>query len=447
MTYRTTARDLELLYELWARGKLSRLEITERFFDNNRSYAYRRLQMLKERDWIRSHMGRVEYNGQVIPGSAYELLEEGKQQLLRAGKITIDAVAQIRGDAPQSKRRRKRARKWTMKDISLLHEVYKLREMSKAQCLTLFFRQNEVYGRKRIEIMRQAGVLHSVTKYAKELGRLQATVRITERGLQLLAERGLVQEGAARARDLELSDKQRSYILDANEISFKVSHIPYLDSRAIKRKYNLNRGDLVLGALSPPEGDYMLYILTSNVFETTIKRILEEIGTHKNKRRTDDVMGIAGYLIYYRDTQARDSFERHSVGLVTGGVPVHLLPFSERGIYVIRELIFGEKETLLRWMRIGAGHDGTIRNLSSRYHFEYGVTYPDGTSKYVIDGLTGNKVLLERIMREYSGVTAKGRMNALLFCWDEDEAYFREKTKQAHYIEIVPIPWSGQLAD
>lgn len=439
MTYRTTDRDLALLYALWSRGKLSRIAITDLFFNNNRTYAYRRLQMLKERDWIQSHIGRVDGQSCAI----YELQDGGIKQLLNAGKVTLASIEQHK-EVARPIRKRKRSRKWTERDIALLHELYKLREMSKTQCLALFFPNNEVYGKKRIEVMRQARIILSITRYAKELGRLQATLRITERGLHMLVERGLVQEREVRARDLELSDKQRSYILDANEISFKVKHVPYLDSRAIKRKYNLNRGDLVLGSLSPSEGDYMLYILTAGVYGSTVKRIVDEISVHLKKRAVDgvsaDINGIAGYLIYYRDEEARDTFERYSVGLVTGGVPIHLLPYSDRGIFVTRELIFGEVEAVLHLMERTIGQEAAIRYLpSSKYHFDYGVTYKDGSSKYIINSLTGNKIKLERIMREYKGSTAKGRMDALLFCWTEDEVYYRTKAREAHWIEIVPI--------
>ena len=41
----------------------------------------------------------------------------------------------------------------------------------------------------------------------------------------------------------------------------QIPEVPYMDSRQIKRKYNLNRGNLTVGGFRSDKGDYMIYIL------------------------------------------------------------------------------------------------------------------------------------------------------------------------------------------
>lgn len=358
----------------------------------------------------------------------YSISELGLS-ILGGGKLPLPTNEKSRP------KKRNRAREWTARDITLLEQLYRLRELTKHQVAVQFFEGSKNRAGARIHVLKIEGLIHAKVSWSRESKKLEAHYRISERGIRILVDRGIIEKGQARARDLELSEKQRSYITDANEIAFKCSPITYLDSRMIKRKYSLNRGDLVLGAFSVISGDYMIYILAQQAYEITIERIIKEIQSEKK-----DKSSITGYLVFYKDQSTRETFERHSktIGLVTGGIPIYLLPFSDRGVWIIREFIFGDQ--LTKWLQV----DGQIKQVAaSKHHFQYGIIFNDGTKKYAVETLTGDNMLLERILREYKGKTDnKERMNVLLFCWAEEAEFYRSKVSGAHWMEIMPIPWN-----
>ena len=253
---RITSRDMDILRDLFANGELSRSDITDRYFNGSRTYTYRRLQMLKNYGLIRGRRRRED--GRVI--AVYELTDDGKNLLVQTGRIAGRKPKQIATEQPK---KRNRAREWTERDIAILHKLYQVRVLTKSQLEQTFFRDSERYGSKRLEVMRKEQLVTSKVAWSRDKGSLEASYRITEKGLRLLAQKGLISEGEVRARDLEPTEKQREYIFDVNELHLKCQSIPFVDSRLIKRKYHLNRGDLVAGAFTWGGLDYMIYRVNS----------------------------------------------------------------------------------------------------------------------------------------------------------------------------------------
>lgn len=337
-----------------------------------------------------------------------------------------------------------RRREWTERDLSILQELYELREMTKRQIATKHF-ASEKYANKRLYVMKKEGLI-ATNVYGKRTSGQTITaayVRLTEAGMDLLMERGFLDSKNYRARDLGLSIQQRQYITDANELYVQIPGVPFMDSRVIKRKYHLNRGNLTVGGFSTSEGDYMIYILMPDAKNQTLIKIIREIKKH---------LRIRGYLIYYKSQSVKHAFEAMSdrMELVTGGIPVHLVPFNEWGIHITREYIL--TNTFLKLQKLLEPH-GELTEIgsSSKYGFEYGLIQREKSGQgrgssgpYVIELLTMNIMILKRCLTSYTIDTSQtvGR-RVLLICHEDEVERYKEELLSAAHVDIVGIPKSA----
>ncbi|GIP08188.1 hypothetical protein J1TS5_03580 [Paenibacillus macerans] len=329
-----------------------------------------------------------------------------------------------------------RQREWTKRDITLLYELYEVREMTKAQIIQKYFAGNMKYGSKRLYILRDEGLVTSqVHGFGSGDRRVRAAYyRLTEQGLHLLRQKEVISENNYRARDLELTVQQRQYIIDANELHIRVPDVMYMDSRAIKRKYVLNRGNLTVGGFSHEGGDYMVFILNKDAKEQTLIKIMMEIRAQKP---------VKGYLIYYKSLAIKRMFEAicEKQGLVTGGVPVYLLPFDDLGIYLTRDYILSNTFLKLQKLFESYGNLALVPG-PSKYGFLYGLRQEPGKrGPYVIELLTGDILILKRCLRNYNleASQREGR-RVLLFCFEEEVQRLKEELLSAAYVDIVGIP-------
>jgi hypothetical protein len=372
------------------------------------SYGKRRLwQMCKEQLLERKGVWR---NGE--RASKYFIKIKGKRELIKAGIDLPEDIKMI--EEPKKKRTRKR--EWTERDIGILLELYRMRMVKLEQILERWFKENKSHGNRRMSVMKKEWLVTS--ERTRTNGRNEAIYRITERGVRLLLERGLLKDSeVVRARDLEFSPMQKDVMMEAGELRFTLPDIPYLDSRAFKRKHEMNRSELVLGGFELPDGDCALYIVRENPKEQTIQRLVREIGAPKSN--------ISRYLVFYKSIKTPFEGIRWS----TGGKPVHVLPLNDKGIAIMRELVFGK-----RLSELVREHGELVDAPENRWRFRYVLKTTAG-EQYAVEALTGDNVLLERALREYRDTRSK----VVLFAWKEDEAIL-ERVKGAHWIEIATIP-------
>ncbi len=328
------------------------------------------------------------------------------------------------------------ARRWTERDISILQDLYEVREMTKHQVISKYFVGRERYGVKRLWTMKREWLISSKVYGLWIEGKktLAAHYRLTEKGLRVLVKSGRISDGQVRARDLELSAKQRQYVMDANELHVRIPEVNYLDSRAIKRKHALNRGDLVMGTFETGHGDYGVYILQPNGREQTTVKIIKEIsGKWK----------FAGRLVFYKSEAAKQLFERVSeqLAMTTGGMPVHLLPYNERGIAITRDLIL--KDDLNALAQLLKDH-GTLELITSKHGFRHRIR--DFRECYAIELLTGDMLILKRSLKNYNvnQYRNEGR-KVRVFCWSDELETVRQAVGglvgESDYVEIVPVEW------
>src|SRR5690606_5597362 len=145
--------------------------------------------------------------------------------------------------------------------------------------------------------------------------------------------------------------------------------------------------------------------------------------------------GVAGFLVYYKDDSARHSFERvfENMNIVTGGFPVHILPFNDKGIWITQNIIFDGEEKLLGILK---GFGQIVSLPANRNGFKYGIVLPDGSRHFVLEVLSGNRILLDRVLREYAGQHA----GVLLFCWEDETKLYKERVAGARFIRVVSVP-------
>ncbi|MBG9796068.1 hypothetical protein ABD76_28010 [Paenibacillus dendritiformis] len=329
-----------------------------------------------------------------------------------------------------------RKREWTERDLSILQELYELREMTKSQITTKHFEGNVKYANKRLYIMKKEGLIvsqvHGMRKEGKTV--VAAYVRLTEQGMGLLIKTGRLDKKSYRARDLGLSLHQREYITDANELHVRIPEGDFMDSRAIKRKHQLNRGNLTVGGFATQQGDYMIYILRPDALERTLVKIIAEIKSPKK---------VKGYLVYYKSPSVKSAFESiiEKMVLVTGGIPVHLLPFDELGIRITRDYILSNTFLKLQKLFEPYGELSPVRG-PSKYGFLYGLRQEPGKrGPYVIELLTGDIMILKRCLRNYNleASQREGR-RILLFCFAEEVQSYKKELSSAAYVDIVGIP-------
>lgn len=331
-----------------------------------------------------------------------------------------------------------RRREWTERDVAILRELYELRELTKAQIATKHFDGNMKYASKRLYIMRTEGLISSEVYGTRVNGRTQvaAYCRLTEQGMELLRTKGILNKVKYRARDLGLSVQQREYIMSANELHVRIPEVPFMDSRSIKRKYNLNRGNLTVGGFSTESGDYMIYILRSDALDKTLVKIISEI---KQLRK------LKGFLVYYKSQSVKRSFEAISeqIGLVTGGIPIHLLPFDETGFKITREYILSNAFLKLKNLFKDYGEFTEVPG-QSKYGFRYGIYQKriegERSGPYVVELITGDMLILKRCLRNYnSDLSQRVGRRVLLFCYEEEVERYREELLSASHVDIVGI--------
>lgn len=330
-----------------------------------------------------------------------------------------------------------RQREWTERDVQILHELYQVREMTKQQILQRFFEGNEKYGSRRLYIIRDEGlVLSAVHGYGSKEKRVRAAYyRLTEAGMHLLRERGVIHETNYRARDLELTVQQRQYIVDANELHLRIPTVEYMDSRSIKREYQLNRGNLTVGGFRTAHGDYMIYILHDQATDQTLLKVEMEI-------RAGD--RVNGYLVYHKSQSVKTRFESICVErkLVTGGKPVYLLPYDELGIGLTRwHIVAVDRYAHLQQLLVPYGQLVRVKD-HSKYGFLYGLRREgEGKPPYLVEQLTGDMLTLGRNLKFYTPeISRREGHRVLVICLEEEVELYQKKMKHERHVEVLGIP-------
>lgn len=330
-------------------------------------------------------------------------------------------------------------REWTERDLLILQALYELRELTKQQVTAKYFNGNVKYANKRLYIMRCEGLI--VTQvYGRRIEqhtRVAAYIRITERGMELLVAKKRIEVSSYRARDMGLTAKQRQYIIDANELHLRIPEIPFLDSRRIKKKYHLNRGDLLLGCFETTQGDYTIYMLNVETKPQTLIKIVTEIRSSKQ-------LQVKGYLIFYKHISVKRRFVElcEQEGLVTGGIPIYLLPYDELGIDLTRWYILAsDRYAYLQQVLASYGQLVRVKERD-KYGFLYGLRREgEGKPPYLVEQLTGDMLTLRRNLKFYTPeISRREGHRVLVICLEEEVAHYQKLMEHERHVDVLGIP-------
>lgn len=187
-------------------------------------------------------------------------------------------------------------------DVSILLGLYKLRALSTDQ-IRRRYNLKPAYVYKKLEILRNTGwiITEPISGYTNKQRRQGSYHRISETGITCLKKQGYPVERVAD--DLRVNKRFLPYLLSANDIFVDLEPFGWTmqDSREVKRKYNMNRGDSLQGIFTSPKNkEYIFYVLKESTTERTLAKIAKEIESHSKVDRMQTNRPTSNYIIFVR---------------------------------------------------------------------------------------------------------------------------------------------------
>ncbi|WP_199860702.1 replication-relaxation family protein [Oceanobacillus damuensis] len=169
------------------------------------------------------------------------------------------------------------------RDIDILRGLYEYRALSTEQIMR-YFRISKWYTYKKLTALRNSGYIITtpIKGYNPHQSRQGNYHRISETGIACLRKQGYPAE--RRAYDLRVRIRHLPFLLMTNDILMALSQFNWTveDSRAAKKRHNLNRGVNIQGILKNAcDQDYVLYSFLENTSVKNLEKIASEITMHK----------------------------------------------------------------------------------------------------------------------------------------------------------------------
>ena len=191
-------------------------------------------------------------------------------------------------------------------DEGILYDLYRFRIMTREQIERLYFRGSRgIYVPQNVHSAKQR--VHSIKNHHAGQTEGERTDRHIHHHRQrnpVITERGLIDEDI-EAKDLRIERQNMEGYLDFNDlyVASKREGYTFLDSRALKKKYQMERGDLCKGAVVTEDGrEYLVYIVRAGAKDQTLRRIMKEMN------RSYRQMGKRHNLVLFRGLESFDAF-------------------------------------------------------------------------------------------------------------------------------------------
>ena len=316
----------------------------------------------------------------------------------------------------------------TETDRGILYDLYRFRIMSREQIERIYFSENKAYTYRKMHIMKNSGLVRSkiVMRQRQEERERTAIYYITDRGLRLLRELEIIDDDI-EAKDLQIDRENVDNYLDFNDIYVELKDEGYrfLDSRALKKKYQMERGDLCKGAIVDEDGkEYLVYVIKNKARESTMRRILKESGKK--------LMGMTERhnLILFRGMESYDEFLKMYDQYVLPSA--YIMPFGFGVDYLKRYK--GERDFVNLITKYGP-----VKRNDDRFSraFPYVIEHK-GEEKYAVNLMMNDLVLIDKLTRE------RLDKKALLFTHEIFGYDINERLKGVRGIEIIEIT-DGEL--
>lgn len=316
------------------------------------------------------------------------------------------------------------------RDIDILWTLYRYRALSTEQ-LMRHFCLTKPYAYKKTHVLRNSKLIisHPISGYNNSKRMQGSYHRISETGIACLRKQGYPVE--REANELRVNSRLLPYLLSANDIMIDLA--PYgwtmLDSREIKKKYELNRGGNIQGALISPEGvEYGFYIFKSSTSKKNLMKIIHEIKES----------AIQNFILFTKGQSSFDSIitEATKPGneLITGGA-LKILPYTFGKTYL---QIFSQKNHLDNFItRYGITYIANKTHFNNRFDM---VVLHEGKEKYLVNLLDTDLMKFHKINRYRKEAYEKdGRPVFVLTHMKEKHQNLLQNIRHIDYIEVSPL--------
>lgn len=230
-------------------------------------------------------------------------------------------------------------------DLAILRNLYRYRVLTTQQIRQKFFKDSNQYVYKKMYVLKNSRWVKAFPITRENGQKLTSGYRLTDTGIALLKQQG--DNITHNADDLKVSKATLTYLLTTNDIMVHLHpEWAFRDSREIKNRYNLNRGDMIQGAfVGKGDIDYAFYVLLHHTHEVNINKMVREIKTSN----------MAHHIIFTKGKSSFDRFIEHAMknNLMTGG-SLCIVPYGFGLRYFKR---FSSIEPLVEIMR----NYGTIK--------------------------------------------------------------------------------------
>lgn len=324
----------------------------------------------------------------------------------------------------------KTIRRMVETDERLLYDLYRFRILTRDQIERLYFEGSKWYTYHKMYIMKNSGYVNSrIIMRNKPQGKERTAIYfITDKGIRELRDRGWTDE-EVEAKDLQIERQNMEGYLEFNDLYVELRDQGYtfIDSRTLKKKYQMERGDLCKGAMVTPDGtEFLVYIVRSGAREQTLRRILKEMN------RSYEQMTRRNNLVLFRGSDSFELFQNlHLESMEQEGSKIldsiYALPYT----YALT--LFKYLKTEQDYLKLFTKYGQMYRNSKAVEKHKSYLIHHDGHEKYAINLLMNDLTLIDRIKRE------RWDRQAVLFVFTDFIDVVSERLKGVRQVEIIEI--------
>mgnify|MGYP000987239286 CR=1 FL=1 len=188
------------------------------------------------------------------------------------------------------------------RDLNILLDLYNFRALTTEQIKRKYFQESEHYVNKVLYKLRKERFINSNTlKGSRDKKKGISYHRLTEKGMECLARHGVAVEGFIQ--NLYVKPAKLHYVLSANDVMTDLTQSGWqaLDSRGIKKRFNLDDRMNILGLLVDPEGKrYGYYVMEEGITRANLGKMVAEI--------RDSYAVVKNFIIFTKGARSYSQF-------------------------------------------------------------------------------------------------------------------------------------------
>jgi len=322
----------------------------------------------------------------------------------------------------------------TERDINILREVYNYQAV-KARDLSLKYFGSD-YGLERLRRLCDRDYLYRVFTTATNGRKDKSVYQITDKAIDELYRRGLAT--VRRARDMRVSGYDLLSRLAISELFISLPGWKITNSRDAKPRLGLPKNSLLISSGISPEGkEYAIYYLTEQAKQSTIDKIVYELGRH-------------AVIVLYKTQEALEypisvkrllSTIKESNSIIPELCLLPLVNLPDGSNMALEMLKQSDTKTVERYLRSGFPH---MKKITNRYHFGDLLIEKPGGRYLVCNYLRRDIIALGLLSRHLTdNEHQRNGYSAIVLTWQgyADEVIEELDRIQSgrEYIEILPV--------